>query len=150
MSWSKKRRAIWLTNIESDVQAHTGVGTGRRVGNGRWEVWEEGGKKRGTAVPYLNFLSWMRCRTQRSVRQDFSFSEPRSSARAAGCASLALRLPARSRWSARHKSRAHRGAAGDPRGSHKWTSSLCSAGSGGWRGEPATGIKGQKGKNLCA
>lgn len=33
-----------------------------------------------------------------------------------------------------------------PRETRKWTSGLCSAGSGGWRGEPATGNKGSEGE----
>ncbi|KAM9747615.1 uncharacterized protein ACBT57_011160 [Dama dama] len=58
----------------------------------------------------------MRCRTQRSGRRDFPFSEPRSSARAAERASLALRLPARSRWSARQPATRREGSAPPGRG----------------------------------
>lgn len=68
------------TKVATDVQSPTHLCSDREG------VWEGTGKKRGAAVPFLNSLRSVRCRTQRSALPDRVFS-----AGAARRTSLALR-----------------------------------------------------------
>jgi hypothetical protein len=110
------------------------------------------GEKEGAAVPFLSFVSWIRCRTQRSGLLDRVFLNPRSLARIARRRSLAPRPP---RWSRRDERSAAQGAAGTPRGAAHWRgargardprSTLLPSGRT-WRAQAE--IKRQEGKNLC-